>query len=174
MHPRSRSLTSSASTFRTSVALGRYVFIVRDPQGGCASHCSSFCYFASPWIHLHLRSSLRRCFTFQGDLEGDPDCIRLRRICQEMSISSCQKSNKQRHLSESWPNSRTTMAVPQRFAQLPSTTAPLRQRAALRDTVARLARTPRGPLWLRSGRAARFLTESSVLKVAFIELWRVG
>lgn len=58
------------------------------------------------------------------------------------------------------------MAVPQRFAQLPSTTAPLRQRAALRDTVARLARTPRGP--------ARFLMESSVLKGAFIELWRVG
>lgn len=66
------------------------------------------------------------------------------------------------------------MAVPQRFAQLPSTTAPLRQRAALRDTVARLARTPRGPLRLRSRRAARFLMESSVLKGAFIELWRVG
>lgn len=54
------------------------------------------------------------------------------------------------------------MAVPQRFAQLPSTTAPLRQRAALRDTVARLARTPRGPLRLRSGRAARFLMESEL------------
>lgn len=84
-------------------------------------------------------------------------------ICQKnICLSKPQQFWKQRQLG-SWPsNSRTTMAVPQRFAQLPSTTAPLRQRAALRDTVARLARTPRGPLRLRSGRAARFLMESEL------------
>lgn len=108
---------------------------------------------------------MRRCFSFQGDLEGDPDCLS-RNVNFCICLLKPQQFWKQRQLG-SWPsNSRTTMAVPQRFAQLPSTTAPLRQRAALRDTVARLARTPRGP--------ARFLMESSVLKGAFIELWRVG
>lgn len=132
--------------------------------------CQSFCFpvdpFARPRNALTPRSSLRRCFSFQGDLEGDPDCLSRNVnfcICQQnICLLKPQQFWKQRQLG-SWPsNSRTTMAVPQRFAQLPSTTAPLRQRAALRDTVARLARTPRGPLRLRSGRAARF------------QLWRVG
>ena len=180
-----RILTSSASTCRTSVALGRYVFIVRDPRVVPIILLPrwSICTAGNA---LPPRSSLRRCFTFQGDLEGDFQTA-------GFNIETSKKCQFLPHLSEkhvfetsaileatptgSWPsNSRTTMAVPQRVAQLPRTTAPLRQRAALRDTVARPARTPRGPLWLRSRRAARFrfLTESSVLQGAFIELWRVG